>query len=59
VYVRKTPTVADRLRAYGDGTPLTIIGEDVTGDGQNWKHIRAPDGLEGYVPAAYVLDTAP
>jgi hypothetical protein len=59
VYVRKTPTVADRVRAYDDGTLLTIVGEDVTGDGQQWKHVRTPDGLEGYVPAVYVLDAAP
>jgi hypothetical protein len=59
VYVRKTPAAADRLRAYPDGTQLTVIGEDVTGDGQQWKHVRTPDGVEGYVPAAYVLDKAP
>jgi len=59
VYVRRTPSSTDRLRAYGDGTQLTVIGEDVTGDGQQWKHVRAPDGLEGYVPATYVLGAAP
>lgn len=59
VYVRRTPSSTDRLRAYGDGTQLTVIGEDVSGDGQQWKHVRAPDGLEGYVPATYVLGAAP
>ena len=59
VYVRETPSLADRLRAYGDGTQLTVIGADVTADGQQWKHIRTPDGLEGYVPAVYVTYTSP
>src|SRR5690349_9715044 len=33
VYVRKTPVMSDRLRAYADGTALTIAGDDVDGDG--------------------------
>ena len=59
VYVRSTPAMADRVRAYADGTPLTIIGDDVDADGQQWKHIRTPDGLEGYVPAMYTVDAPP
>jgi hypothetical protein len=51
--------MADRVRAYPDNTPLTIIGDDVDGDGQRWKHVRTPDGLEGYVPAMYTVDTPP
>jgi hypothetical protein len=59
VYVRKTPVIADRVRAYPDRTPLTIVGEDVDGDGQHWKHVRTPDGLEGYVPAIYTVESPP
>jgi hypothetical protein len=59
VFVRNTPAMADRARAYADGTPLTIIGEDVEGDGQQWKHVRTPDGLEGFVPSMYTVDTPP
>src|SRR5437868_5294117 len=56
VFVRKTPAMADRARAYPDGTPLTIVGDDVDGDGQHWKHVTTPDGLEGYVPAMYTVE---
>jgi hypothetical protein len=56
VYIRNTPSMADRAKAYADGTPLTIIGEDVDGDGQHWRHVRTPDGLEGYVPSIYTTD---
>jgi hypothetical protein len=59
VYLRKTPVMDDRIRAYADGTALTIIGEDVEGDGQSWKHVRTPDGLEGYVPSMYTTDSPP
>jgi hypothetical protein len=59
VYIRTTPLLVDRVRAYVDGTPLTIIGDDVEGDGLLWKHVRAPDGLEGYVPAMYTTDAPP
>jgi hypothetical protein len=59
VYLRKTPTMADRLQAYADGTALQIIGDDVDGDGQHWHHVRAPDGTEGYVPSMYTVDTPP
>ena len=56
VYVRRTPAMADRVRAYADGTALRTIGPDVQGEGMTWRHVAAPDGLEGYVPAQYVVD---
>jgi hypothetical protein len=59
VFVRKTPVMADRLRAYPDGTALTITGNDVDGDGQHWHQVTTPDGVEGYVPAMYTVDTPP
>jgi len=59
VYVRKTPVMADRAKPYADGTALTIVGDDVDGDGQHWKHIKTPDGLEGYVPSIYTVATPP
>ena len=59
VYVRKTPNMDDKVSAYSDGTALAIIGDDVDGDGQHWKHVRTPDGLEGFVPAMYTSDAPP
>jgi hypothetical protein len=59
VFVRKTPVMADRVRAYPDKTALTIVGDDVDGDGQHWKHVKTPDGLEGYVPSIYTVETPP
>jgi hypothetical protein len=59
VYVRRTPVMADRAAAYPDGTELTIIGDEVDGDGQHWLNVKTPDGLEGYVPSIYTQNTPP
>jgi hypothetical protein len=59
VYVRNTPVMADRAKPYPDGTALTVVGDDVDGDGQHWKHIKTPDGLEGYVPSIYTVESPP
>jgi hypothetical protein len=59
VYIRGTPAMADRVRAYPDRTPLTIIDVDVDAEGMKWHHVRAPDGLEGYVPVQYTVTTEP
>ena len=59
VYIRNTPVMDDKNQAYPDGTALTIIGDDVEGDGQHWKHVKAPDGTEGFVPSMYTTTTPP
>jgi hypothetical protein len=59
VFIRRTPAMADRIRAYPDRTPLVIIDVDVDAEGMKWHHVRAPDGLEGYVPVQYTVTTEP
>jgi len=54
VYMRRTPNMDDRVRAYPDGTEMNVIGDDVEAGGIQWRHVRAPDGITGYVPAEYV-----
>ena len=53
VFLRRTPQATDRLKAYPDNTRLVVIGPDVGAEGRTWRHVRAPDGVEGYVPAQY------
>ena len=53
VFLRRTPQAVDRLKAYPDNTRLVIIGPDVGAEGRTWRHVRTPDGVEGYVPASY------
>ncbi|MBV9355004.1 MAG: hypothetical protein JO023_05700 [Chloroflexi bacterium] len=59
VFLRNSPAMADQIRAYADGTALTIVGPDVDGEGMQWHHVRAPDGTEGYVPAQYTVSSPP
>ncbi len=53
VYVRRTTQADDRIKAYPDNTRLVILGPDVGAEDRIWRHVRAPDGVEGYVPAQY------
>ncbi len=53
VFVRRTTRIEDRVKAYPDNTRLAVIGPDVEAEGRIWRHVRAPDGVEGYVPAQY------
>ncbi len=55
VYVRRTPSMSDKLRAYPDATELQVTGALFEQDGQRWQPVRAPDGIEGFVPAQYVV----
>jgi hypothetical protein len=55
VFLRRTPAMADRIRAYSEGTQLQVIGPDTEGEGRQWRHVRAPDGTEGYVPAEFTI----
>ena len=57
VYLRRTPRLDDRDRAYPDGTRLEQIGEDTTAAGIPWRRVRAPDGRTGWVPAQYTLES--
>jgi hypothetical protein len=57
VYLRRTPRLDDRDRVYLDGTRLEQIGEDTTAEGATWRHMRAPDGRTGWVPARYTLES--
>ncbi|HZT08923.1 MAG TPA: hypothetical protein VFC51_18010 [Chloroflexota bacterium] len=52
-YVRRTPDMNDRIRAWRDGTALTVLGPDTTANGIEWKHVEDPAGNQGWIPAQY------
>ena len=56
VYLRRSPQLNDRLSAFPERTRLEEIGPETTVDGIVWRHVRAPDGTAGYVPAQYTAD---
>lgn len=55
VYLRRTPRMEDKLKAWRDGSRMEVIGQSVEGDGQKWRRVRAPDGGEGYIPEQYLV----
>lgn len=59
VYLRRSPRLADRLAAWPERTRLVEIGPETTADGVTWRHVRAPDGSAGFVPAQYTAATTP
>jgi hypothetical protein len=42
------------LTTLPDGTVIEQIGDDVAGGDRMWRHVRAPDGTEGYVAIDYL-----
>src|SRR5438067_1069159 len=50
VFLRRTPTLADHLVAWPDGTRLDSLDETVRGDGLDWQKVRDPRGNVGYIP---------
>jgi poly-gamma-glutamate capsule biosynthesis protein CapA/YwtB (metallophosphatase superfamily) len=54
VYVRRTPSWADKIEAWPDGTRMTVVGLDGAGEGTVWKRVAAPDGVVGWVPVQYL-----
>lgn len=55
VFIRRTPNLNDKIRPWMDGTPMTVLGPPQAADGVNWLKVRAPDGVEGYIPSQYLV----
>ena len=54
VYVRASPRMADRLRAWPDGTIVLPTGQEAEAEGRQWREVRDPAGTVGWIPAAYL-----
>ena len=59
VYLRNSPHDGDRAGVLAENAPLTVTGELVEGDGNNWWPVRTQDGMDGYVPEMYTTQTDP
>jgi hypothetical protein len=55
VYLRRTPSMSDRLEPFEDGTRMRVIGPDREAEGRRWKHVRVENGLVGWVPAQFLI----
>jgi hypothetical protein len=59
VFLRNSPHDGDRADVLLDGTPLTITGDEVEGDGQRWYPVKTSDGFDGYVQVIYTTTVEP
>ena len=55
VYLRRTPNVNDRLRAWVDNSEMTLLGEETDAGNFHWVKVRDPAGNEGWIPAQYLV----
>lgn len=53
-WVRSSPTMADRLIAWPEGTTLTVIGEPLEAEGEVWRRVVDPRGNQGFLPAKWL-----
>ena len=58
VVLRHTPG-GRQLGVYPEGTPLEQLGPDQQSGNLVWRHVRAPDGAEGWVAAQYTAPVEP
>ncbi len=59
LFLRPAPsTEGAPLTTLPDGTVIEQIGDDVAGGDRMWRHVRSPDGQEGYVAVDF-LTAAP
>ena len=47
-------TASPPIKTLQEGVIVTIIGEDFSGPDRVWKHIRDPEGTEGWAAAEYL-----
>jgi hypothetical protein len=53
-FLRASPRLADRMRAWPDGTVMQLLGEETHAEGRLWLRVTAPDGVDGWIPADYL-----
>jgi Bacterial SH3 domain len=59
VYLRNSPHDDDRAGVLGEGTRVTITGEQSEGDGKQWFPVTTENNEQGYVQVEYVTRTEP
>jgi hypothetical protein len=55
LFLRSEPNTNNQpLKTLPEGMVVTIIGDDSVGPDRVWKHVRDPDGTEGWVAADFL-----
>ena len=54
-YLRRTAGGPEKIKAWPDGSVMTVIGGDQIVDGTTWKNVKDPDGNQGWMAADYLV----
>jgi hypothetical protein len=55
VFLRRTPSMEDRLEVYEEGTRVQAVGPEVESEGRRWRLVRVEDGAVGWIPSQYLV----
>jgi hypothetical protein len=55
VWLRRTPAMSDKVKAWQDGTVMVALAPVQTVDGREWRNVRDPDGNVGWIPSQYLV----
>jgi hypothetical protein len=55
VWLRGSPSMADRVRAWVDSTEMLVVGPEYEAEGRVWYNVKDPAGNVGWIPAEYLL----
>ena len=59
VYIRRSPNMSDRIKAWPDDTAMVEVASTVEAEGRYWRNVRDPEGNEGFVPSQYLVGEKP
>jgi hypothetical protein len=55
VFLRRTPSMEDRLEVYDEGTRVQAVGPEVESEGRRWRLVKVEDGAVGWIPSQYLV----
>jgi uncharacterized membrane protein YphA (DoxX/SURF4 family) len=55
VWLRGSPSMADKVRAWVDSTKMLVVGPECEAEGRVWCNVKDPAGNVGWIPAEYLL----
>lgn len=59
VYIRKSPSAANKLKVWPDGTPMIVSGAPTEAEDRQWRNVKDPDGNIGWIPSEYLAVPTP
>jgi SH3-like domain-containing protein len=46
------------IKTFPEGTKMLLVGDSQQADGKNWRNVRSPDGIVGWMSADFLSGTA-